>query len=245
MRRKLKLKILDSTPCTRPWNTLQGGDRERYCAACDKHVHNFAAMTAREIERLVRERDGRLCARVVYRADGSIRTADGASQPSVAARLVLASTLVFPTALAAQSAGGTNEVPVAHLSGKILKPDSSGPMAGAFVALLSNHQIVASAHADQSGDFDVSAPPGRYDIAFGSSLSDAMRIPGYELRPGTQNLNTLPLLAQSATTVTVEAAYTAEYALGGAMTATFSRPRFFWFFFQHPVAYVRSFRHGS
>ena len=241
MSRKLKLKILASTPCTRPWGSLDDGERERYCDACDKHVHNFSAMTAREIERLVREREGRLCARVAFRVDGSVETLDGDSQPSVAARLILASSLLMPSALAAQSA---KDAPVAHLSGKILKPDSSGPMPGAVVALLVNHQIVTSTRTDANGDFALSAVPGKYDVAFGSKLSDTVRIPGYELRPGDQSMDTLPLLAQSTTTVTVEA-NRKDYALMGTLEAQLGRPRFFWYAFQHPVRYVRSFRHGS
>jgi hypothetical protein len=96
-RRKLKLKIVDSTPCPQPWSGMQGTERERHCETCNKRVHNFAAMSALQVEQLVREKEGHLCARVTYRSDGSIRTLDGPTQPSVAAGLVLAASLAFST----------------------------------------------------------------------------------------------------------------------------------------------------
>lgn len=240
-RRKLKLKVLESAPCTQPWGAMRGNERERHCAACDKHVHNFAAMTAREIEQLVREREGRLCARRVYRMDGTLVTLDAVPRPAMAAGLVLASLLVLPMSLAAQSAS-TGDGRSAHLSGRILKSDSSGPMPDAFVALLANHQIVTSAHTDANGDFEMVAPPGTYDIAFGSSLSDAVRILGYQIQPGEQKLEALPILPQQTSTVIVEANMS-DYALVGTMMAVIGPPRFFWYFFRHPIRYVRDFRH--
>jgi len=241
--RKLNLKVLESHPCTQSWDEMRGTARERHCESCDRKVHNFAAMTARQIEELLHDHQRRLCARVVFRPDGSVRTSDGISQPSVAAGLFLAGSLMLPLSLAGQSASAGQDRP-AHLSGRILKSDSSGPMSGAFVALLMNHQIVVSAHTDGNGTFEMAASPGIYDIAFGSSPSDVVRIVGYELRPGEQNLDTLPLMPQQTTTVTV-VANTADSTLVGELSAVIGRPPFFWYFFRHPVGYMRSFRHTS
>lgn len=222
---------------------MEGNERERHCAACDKQVYDFAAMSQRQIEELIREKNGHLCARRVYRADGSLKSMDAAPRPPIAAGIVLASSLVIPLSLAAQSASTGEGLP-ARLSGQILKSDSSGPMPDAFVALLANHQIVASAHTNGNGDSEITAPPGTYDIAFGSRPSDSVRILSYQLQPGQQKLNALPILPQQTSTVTVEANM-ADYALVGAMTAVIGRPHFFWYFFRHPIRYTRNLRHGS
>jgi hypothetical protein len=242
-RRKLKLKVISSVPCTQPWTAMKGTNRERHCEVCDKYVHNFAAMSRRQIEELIREKNGHVCARRVYRADGSLMTLDDSHGFPIAAGIVLASSLMLPLSLAAQSASA-GEGPPARLSGQILKSDSSGPMPDAFVALLANHQIVASAHTNENGDFEIKAPPGTYDIAFGSKPSDTVRILSYQLQPGEQKLDALPILPQQTSTVIVEANM-ADYALVGAMTAVIGRPHFFWYFFRHPILFTRSLRHES
>jgi hypothetical protein len=117
-------------------------------------------------------------------------------------------------------------------------------MPNAFVALLANHQIVASAHTNGNGDFEITAPPGTYDIAFGTRPSDIVRILSYQLQSGQQKLDAIPILPQQTSTVTVEANM-ADYALMGAMTAVIGRPHFFWYFFRHPIRYTRNLRHGS
>ena len=53
---------------------MQGDDRVRHCAQCNLDVYNFAAMSDLEVERLVANRQGRLCARIYRRADGTMLT---------------------------------------------------------------------------------------------------------------------------------------------------------------------------
>jgi len=244
MRRdKLHLKIVHSARCSQPWSAMSGTAHTRRCVACDKTVFNFEAMSASEIEELARKTDGHFCARVPFRADGSVKTLDGQSRPAVAAGLVLAATLAFPSVSLGQTVSGIAGQPKAHLTGSILLPDSSGPLPGAFIALLSNHQIIASAHSNADGTFDLNAPPGKYDIAFGSDISNTFRIVGYELHDGDQSLSALPLLVQPTTTVRVES-NTSDLALVGELTATVSY-RFFWYFFKHPIRYVKSLHHAS
>jgi hypothetical protein len=222
---------------------MSGTARTRHCEACNKTVFNFEAMSVREIEELAYNTGGHFCARVPFRADGSVKTLDGQSRPSVAAGLVLAASLTFPSVSLAQTASETSGQSKAHLEGRILLPDSSGPAAGAFIALMSNHQIIASAHTDSNGKFDLDAPPGKYDIAFGSDIANTFRIVGYELHDGDQSLSALPLQAQPTTTVTVEA-NTNDLASVGALESIVHY-RFFWYFFQHPIRYMKSLHHTS
>jgi hypothetical protein len=72
-----------ASPCRARWGHMIGDDRVRFCAECRKHVYNFAALTAAEAAALIREKEGRLCARLYQRADGKVLTSDcpvGAAQ---------------------------------------------------------------------------------------------------------------------------------------------------------------------
>lgn len=53
---------------------MQGDDRVRHCAQCNLDVYNFAAMSDLEVERLIANHEGRLCARMFRRSDGTVLT---------------------------------------------------------------------------------------------------------------------------------------------------------------------------
>jgi hypothetical protein len=63
-----------ASPCPANWEKMAGDDRVRFCPECNLNVYNFSAMTATEVERIVRRREGRLCARFYQRADGTMLT---------------------------------------------------------------------------------------------------------------------------------------------------------------------------
>ncbi len=63
-------------PCPVPWDSMSGDDRVRRCDSCQLNIFNIEAMTAAEIERLIREREGRLCIRLYRRTDGTVATSD-------------------------------------------------------------------------------------------------------------------------------------------------------------------------
>lgn len=63
-------------PCDAAWDAMPGDDRRRFCAHCQKHVFNLAAMPRDEAERLVCESAGSLCARVQRDAAGTVVTLD-------------------------------------------------------------------------------------------------------------------------------------------------------------------------
>lgn len=131
------------------WDAMRGNAKSRHCEACDKQVHSFASMTASEIEKLLVEKEGRLCARIVRNADGLIETRDQQSKQGMAAGFVLAATLVAGTA-----AAQTKESPsMARLSGTVLSPDGSTPMKGVVVALVADEKTAAAGQTDQEGNF--------------------------------------------------------------------------------------------
>lgn len=55
---------------------MKGDDQVRFCEECRKNVYNLSALPREDAERLIRSRDGALCARLYRRADGTVLTAD-------------------------------------------------------------------------------------------------------------------------------------------------------------------------
>jgi hypothetical protein len=69
-------EIRIASPCTASWDEMQGDDRVRFCQHCRLNVYNLSAVTRREAEALVKEKEGRLCVRLYRRRDGTALTAD-------------------------------------------------------------------------------------------------------------------------------------------------------------------------
>lgn len=65
-----------ASPCPAAWDQMQGDDKSRFCSHCRLNVYNFAAMTEEEGERLIIEKEGKLCGRIYRRADGTVLTKD-------------------------------------------------------------------------------------------------------------------------------------------------------------------------
>jgi hypothetical protein len=97
--------ITVASPCSAPWDGMQGDARVRHCGACSKKVFNLSAMTqAAAAARVAGQRGGELCVRFYRRADGTVMTSEcGATLPvRVAARrlplLAAAAVLVLSAA---------------------------------------------------------------------------------------------------------------------------------------------------
>ena len=91
------------SPCPESWEAMTGDEKSRFCAGCQRHVHNLSAMPREEAERLICESAGRLCVRFE-------QGADGAPVNQYAQRVV--STPGKQDGLAWQAADGTWEGPV-------------------------------------------------------------------------------------------------------------------------------------
>jgi len=72
----MTMKIRIAAPCSARWDLMQGDERVRYCTECKLKVYNFSEMTSSEVEQLIAETEGRLCARFYRRADGTMLTRD-------------------------------------------------------------------------------------------------------------------------------------------------------------------------
>ena len=69
-------KIRIATPCPARWEEMAGDDRVRFCGTCRKNVYNLSALPRAEAEALVAGHEGRMCALLYRRTDGTVLTAD-------------------------------------------------------------------------------------------------------------------------------------------------------------------------
>lgn len=65
-----------ASPCPTNWEQMSGDDRVRFCELCNLHVYNISRMTRKETEALITNTEGRICARLYRRSDGTIITKD-------------------------------------------------------------------------------------------------------------------------------------------------------------------------
>ena len=78
MSRAIQLEQLHiPQPCHADWNAMAGDERSRYCASCEKHVHDLSAMSRAQAEALVTAHAGKLCVQFTLGTDGRVMTRDG------------------------------------------------------------------------------------------------------------------------------------------------------------------------
>jgi len=65
-----------AVPCPASWEGMAGGERVRHCTLCSLNVYNVAEMTRDEVRELLVRTEGRVCARLYRRADGTVLTRD-------------------------------------------------------------------------------------------------------------------------------------------------------------------------
>ncbi len=65
-----------ASPCTVPWNAMQGDNGSRHCAQCDKNVHDLSRLTLKQIEAISLVTGGNFCGRITRDPHGRMLTAD-------------------------------------------------------------------------------------------------------------------------------------------------------------------------
>ena len=63
-------------PCPASWDEMEGDMRVRFCLHCNKNVYNLSAMNSDDAAALIRAKEGKLCARMYLRCDGTLLTGD-------------------------------------------------------------------------------------------------------------------------------------------------------------------------
>jgi hypothetical protein len=171
-------------PCHQQWTAMSGTASTRHCDSCQKTVHNFAALTPRQIERLIHESKGHLCARITRREDGSIVTGRESSTFLLeAASFVAAALLAISTPVFAQS----TTKPPANLTGSIVD-ETGAPIAGAQVKLLDADHPPTGTRTDAQGKFYFDTPAGRHHLQ--------ATAPGFAPRSLELEVNNSPLTLQ-------------------------------------------------
>ncbi|HWW76751.1 MAG TPA: carboxypeptidase-like regulatory domain-containing protein [Pyrinomonadaceae bacterium] len=69
-------RVRVASPCPASWEAMEGDGRVRFCRQCELHVYDLSALTSAEAGSLVARTEGRLCARLYRRADGTVLTSD-------------------------------------------------------------------------------------------------------------------------------------------------------------------------
>jgi hypothetical protein len=65
-----------ASPCSVGWQNMAGDERVRFCNQCSLNVYNISAMTREEVALLIKSAEGRICARLYRRVDGTVLTRD-------------------------------------------------------------------------------------------------------------------------------------------------------------------------
>jgi hypothetical protein len=116
------------------------------------------------------------------------------------------------------------------LTGKILIPDGSSPLAGAHIKLKMNGESVSETVTGQDGTFQIVTPPGTYDTSirqngfFGSVVRNA------NLHEGEQSI------AQMRTHFGLDPGVTAEFTTMGELLPILSYSASY--YVRHPFRYL-------
>ena len=175
-----KLEI--PTPCHQSWQTMSGDSNQRHCNSCNKQVHNLASLTPLQIEELIHESDGHLCARITRNPNNEIVTAPQRSSPVIRAAL-------FVTALATGSPALAQAPGAAHalVTGKLLDPQTAVPSAGAQVIFIQDAHPILETQTDAMGNFHADLLPGIYDIVLRKNVLFGQRVTAVQLHAGEQS----------------------------------------------------------
>jgi len=69
-------RIKIAAPCPITWEQMVGDERVRFCHHCQLNVYNLSSLNKAEAEALLASTEGRLCARLYRRSDGTVITKD-------------------------------------------------------------------------------------------------------------------------------------------------------------------------
>jgi hypothetical protein len=169
-----------ASPCPANWEAMSGDERVRFCDLCNLQVYNIAWLTRKEAESVIAGTEGRICARLFHRSDGTVITKDcPVGLSAVRRRVARIAGAVFATivGLCSMAVGQKpsqkdkndcrQQVAVSRsdlqtepgqISGKILDP-MGATIPGAAITLTSSDQNapIIETKSDADGSFKISA----------------------------------------------------------------------------------------
>lgn len=233
-----KLKV--ESPCTQAWSEMTGGTAERHCESCQRQVHNFAAMTPRQINRTIFENEGHLCARITRRADGSLVTARELAGSGLSAK---AATLLLGAALstAAARAQSNPNAGKAVVSGRLTDLNGGPPPSQGYVVFASNGQSILETRTDHDGNWKAEIEPGTYDVIFKTGPTFGERVDGVQIHPGAQEFASVHGHFDYGHLGLVDSP-TETFVTVGEVIATYRYPVSY--IFKHPIRYLRHLPHN-
>ncbi|MGE0784929.1 MAG: hypothetical protein AB7S26_04510 [Sandaracinaceae bacterium] len=104
--RRVHLEVVDvKNPCTEDWSRMKGDDVQRFCLTCHENVYDLSFMAKEDAERFLENAEGRVCIRLMRRADGTMVTRDCTPDRFAAARRAARRSLAFVGAGLASALG--------------------------------------------------------------------------------------------------------------------------------------------
>jgi hypothetical protein len=135
---------------------MAGGDRDRFCTACNRTVHDLSTLTRRQAADLYDQNAGKLCGRIHYDERGQQIFA---RERGPFERLLQISLLGASAAVSAAAASPCAvKVQVLDPSGAVI------PQAAVSIAKAGMDEAVSSGTADGLGKFDGQIDPGSYTL---------------------------------------------------------------------------------
>jgi hypothetical protein len=218
---------------------MSGSAHQRLCQTCNKHVRNFAAMTPGEIVSAIETSQGRLCARIMRRSDGSLVTLEGSEPISYAARAAgLALGLALATG-AAQARTSASEGK-AFVHGTFTGPKGDAPASGSQVVFVADGKSVLAADTDAHGNWNAQLDPGTYDVIFRSGPLFGERVNTVQLHAGEQSFS--EIRGRFAYGRLGLEDNPEQYTTVGEMIASYKYPVSY--FFRHPIRYLKHLPHN-
>lgn len=220
---------------------MAGDERVRHCTLCDLNVYNFAEMSGDEVRELLARSEGRVCARLYRRADGTILTKDcprgvralrqKLSQWSSATMAALMSMAALVTGCATLPASKTKvklevertaTAQPASFTG-VVGDRSGAPMPGVTV-VLRNESVPREIRTvtDSDGAFALnSLSEGLYRVEIALAGFDSALVEHVALKPGEITHARVSLQVSAWDTVTVGVIAVEQEPMNDRLTTTF------------------------
>src|SRR5438552_14166225 len=176
-----------ASPCPVGWEQMTGNDRVRSCEQCSLRVYNISAMTRSEAEVLIANTEGRICARLYRRSDGTVITNDcPVGLRAIRRRVAKVAGAVFASIVSLCSSAlgqkqsakdksscrqevilsSESQTESSSVSGKVSDP-MGGFVPGAKITLTraGGKEVVSTSTSDRDGSFRfLGLAPGSYDL---------------------------------------------------------------------------------
>lgn len=151
-------RVSIANPCRENWTAMSGG-AERFCAVCNRSVHDLSALTSRQAAALFANNAGKLCGRITY---------DQRGNPIFAKERSPINRLMQISLLSASSVASAAAAPSCELKVRVVDP-LGAPVPKANVEI-SNAAAgtVSSAASNDPGEWISRIDPGVYSLRVGS-----------------------------------------------------------------------------